>query len=102
MSARPSIPSPTVGALLEQRHQVEDPAEPPLGGAQPDPAADFARSVREGHVSLPDWGDGWRPNGGHDIDCAYVGGVGPCTCADDDTTVPARPVEDVPVPGGVL
>lgn len=44
-------------ALLVQRHEVEDPAEPPLGGAQPpDAAADFRRSVDAGYVTLPDWG----------------------------------------------
>lgn len=27
----------------------------------------------------------WQPNGGHDSDCAYVGGIGPnCTCSPED------------------
>lgn len=56
-----------------------------------DTARDFAASV--------DWGDcapSWPPRGGHDAGCAYVGGVGACSCA------AGRPVVDVPVQGGVL
>lgn len=48
-------------ALLVQRHELEDAPVPPLGGAeppahQPDPAADFRRSVDAGYVTLPEWG----------------------------------------------
>lgn len=71
-----AVVPPTVGELLVQRHEVEDPAEPPLGGAQP--SQDFARSVADGFVSLPDWGD----------------------C--DPQPAPARPVADVPVVGEAL
>lgn len=33
------IPDPVAGALAEQRHQIEDPAVPPLAARQPSPAA---------------------------------------------------------------
>lgn len=49
--------APDAGALLEQRHQLEDPAEPPLGGAQPDPGRDCARSLADGLMQPVAWGD---------------------------------------------
>lgn len=49
--------APSLGALLEQRHQLEDPAEPPLGGAQPDLARDYVASVAAGHVQPVVWED---------------------------------------------
>lgn len=104
-------------ALLVQRHELEDAPVPPLGGAEPpaqpvtartladahvapDPAADFRRSVDAGYVTLPDW----SPRGGHDAGCAYVGGVGPCSCASDcdPQPTPARETADAPVQGGAL
>jgi hypothetical protein len=35
----PFVPDPVAGALAEQRHQIEDPAVPPLAARQPSPAA---------------------------------------------------------------
>jgi hypothetical protein len=67
---------PSAGALLEQRHQLEDPSEPPLAVA--DVARDFAASVAAGLMELPDWG----------------------VC--DPKPAPARPVADVPVAGEAL
>ncbi|MFI0897710.1 hypothetical protein [Streptomyces sp. NPDC020983] len=86
--------------LVAQRHELEDDAEPPLAVAVPDAARDFARSVADGFVTLADW----PPRGGHDVGCAYVGGVGPCSCASvcDPQPAPARPVADVPVVGEAL
>lgn len=49
--------APDAGALLEQRHQLEDAAEPPLGGAQPDPGRDCARSLAAGLMQPVAWGD---------------------------------------------
>lgn len=74
-------PAPSRGALLEQRHQLEDPAEPPLAVRDlpvPDPARDCARSLAEGHMDPVDWG----------------------VC--DPQPAPAREVADVPVQGGAL
>jgi hypothetical protein len=42
-------------ALVEQRHQVEDAAVPPLAVA--DPARDFAASMAAGFVQVPQWSD---------------------------------------------
>lgn len=53
----PTAGVPDAGALLEQRHQLEDPAEPPLGGAQPDPGRDCARSLAAGLMKPVAWGD---------------------------------------------
>jgi hypothetical protein len=95
----PAAADPHRVALLDvQRHEVDDDPEPPLGGAQPKPlpvpdvARDCARSLADGHMTPVVW----LPRGGHDAGCAYVGGVGPCSCADD------RPVEVVPVAGEAL
>lgn len=66
-----------VAQLEAQRHELEDDAEPPLAVAVPDPAADFARSVRDGFVTPVDWGDDPQP-------------------------APARDVTDVPVQDGAL
>lgn len=72
-----SCSAPDAGALLEQRHQVEDPAEPPLAVA-----ADYAASVAAGYVQQPAWGDA-----DDDADCEPV-------------FAPAR--DTVPVVGGAL
>lgn len=65
---------PTPGALAEQRHQVEDPAVPPLTGAEPSP--DYLASVAAGYVDPPVW--------------------------EDDVPEPVREVATVPVAGEVL
>jgi hypothetical protein len=47
--------------------------------------------------------EGWRPNGGHNSDCAYVGGIGPnCSCcpAHADTLDLSAPVADDTTAGG--
>jgi hypothetical protein len=47
-----------------QRHEVEDPAVPPLLVRElpvPDAAADFRRSVDAGFVTLPEWGPTTAP-----------------------------------------
>lgn len=51
----PYVPDPTPGALLEQKHQAEDPAVPPLTAAEPSPDPDYLASVAAGYVDLPDW-----------------------------------------------
>lgn len=72
-----AVPVPP-GALLEQRHQVLDPSEPPLGGACP--AADLAASIAAGLMQPVVWDD--------DAGCVPVFAT-------------ARPVQDVPT-GGLL
>jgi hypothetical protein len=76
----PTAGVPDAGALLGQRHQVEDPSVPPLGGAQPDPARDYAASLAAGHVQPVAWDD--------DAPCEPV-------FVERDTV-------DVPVQGGAL
>jgi hypothetical protein len=71
----PYVPDPVAGALAEQRHQIEDPAVPPLAARQPVTDRDFEASRAAGYVDLPDWGD---------------------------TTVPARQTVTVPVVGEAL
>jgi hypothetical protein len=55
-------------ALLVQRHELEDPAGPPLlvrelpvSDAAVDAAVDFRRSVDAGYMTLPDWGPAPAP-----------------------------------------
>jgi hypothetical protein len=54
-----AVDSYRTARLDVQRHEVEDPAEPPLLVRElpvPDAAGDFRRSVDAGYVTLPDWG----------------------------------------------
>lgn len=84
-----------VGALLEQRHQFLDPAEPPLGGAQPEVARDCARSLAEGHMTPPVWDDDPAPTRRVQEDLVALLGL-------PEPTPPAPQVETVRVRGGVL
>jgi hypothetical protein len=67
--------------LVAQRHELEDPAEPPLAVrtvVEPDPVRDCARSLADGHMTPVDWGD----------------------C--DPQPAPARETADVPAQGDAL
>jgi hypothetical protein len=76
-----AVDSYRAAQLVAQRHELEDPAEPPLAVrtvVEPDPVRDCARSLADGHMTPVDWGD----------------------C--DPQPAPARETADVPAQGDAL
>lgn len=90
-----AVSVPSVGALLEQRHQLEDDAEPPLAVAAP--GADFARSLAvDVAAGLAESVEMWAARTGTNRT-----GTAPASVCEPEPA-PAREVADVPVQDGAL